>query len=168
MPLAMRHLLYRFWTCWNVMSSKIEFMCLTACYDVGKVTDLNEWRFPFSWSVTAFGNMRTQLRTTQSLLLQSHLMSTSNSFSDSSVILCHVKQNSSIFIRCEQYWLSPPRTEKIPSKLMVFRPSSTSMKYVADYSWIFVLFVSDVHQIDRSNDKRYFLAIFVKGAIFII
>lgn len=64
-----------FSTWWNVMSlSKIEFMGLTACYDVGKVSDLNEWRFPCSWPVTAFGNMRTQTRTTWSLLLPFYLL----------------------------------------------------------------------------------------------
>lgn len=146
--------------------SKIEFMGLTACYDVGKVSDLNESRFPCSWSVTAFGNMRTQLRTTWSLLLPFYLLALFlfehsecllGQFSD--YALCETKHFSKLV-----QTLSPPRIDKLPSKLRFFRRSSTSMKYVADCSF----FVSDVHiklTNPMTNDVIWQIQLFAKGAI---
>lgn len=60
--------------------------------------------------------------------------------------------------------MSPPRIDKLPSKLRFFRRSSTSMKYVADYS----VFVSDVHiklTNPMTNVVIWQIQLFAKGAI---
>ena len=67
--------------------------------------------------------------------------------------MLYVKQN--ISLNWCKHWMSPPRIDKLPSKLRFFRRSSTSMKYVADYSFFCV---RCSHQIDKSNDKWCYLA----------